>query len=61
VTISAADSKNHTGAMVTVCGKSIGERTATSSKGEPTFINLDTPYPNQIFTILIWGEDRSHG
>jgi hypothetical protein len=57
-TITAADAKNHIGAKATVCGKVAGERTASSSKGEPTFINLDAAYPNQIFTILIWGEDR---
>lgn len=59
-TISAGDAKNHVGEKATVCGKVAGERTATSSKGVPTFINLDAPYPNQIFTILIWGEDRPH-
>jgi hypothetical protein len=56
--ISAADAKSHVGEKATVCGKIAGERTTTSSKGEPTFINLDAPYPNQIFTILIWSEDR---
>jgi len=30
-----------------------------SSKGQPTFLNLDKPYPQQIFTILIWGENRA--
>jgi hypothetical protein len=59
-TISAADAKNHIGTKETVCGKVAGERTATSSKGQPTFINLDAPYPNQIFTILIWGEDKQN-
>jgi hypothetical protein len=29
------------------------------TKGEPTFLNLDEPYPRQIFTILIWGSDRT--
>lgn len=24
----------------------------------PTFLNLNQPYPNQIFTALIWGSDR---
>jgi len=24
-----------------------------------TFLNLDKPYPNQIFTVVIWGSDRS--
>ena len=36
------------------------EHTATHSRGEPTFINLDSAYPNQIFTVLVWGEDRSN-
>ena len=31
---------------------------AARSRGNPTFINLDKPYPNQIFTVLIWGSDR---
>jgi len=31
---------------------------AARSQGNPTFINLDKPYPNQIFTVLIWGSDR---
>ena len=59
-TISAPDAKNHVGEKATVCGKVAGERTATGSKGEPTFVNLDASYPNQIFTILIWGEDRQN-
>ncbi len=57
-TVSAPEAKNHIGEKATVCGKVASERTATSSRGEPTFINLDAPYPNQVFTILIWGEDR---
>lgn len=31
---------------------------ASGSKGQPTFLNLDEPYPKEIFTILIWGSDR---
>jgi hypothetical protein len=59
-TITAADAKNHIGEQATVCGKVAGEKTATSSRGEPTFINLDSPYPNQIFTILVWRDDRKN-
>ena len=58
-TISAADAKNHIGEKATVCGSVASERTATSSRGEPTFVNLDAPYPNQVFTILVWGADRA--
>lgn len=58
--ISATDAKNHVGEKATVCGKVVGERTLTSSRGEPTFINLDAAYPNQVFTILVWGDDRQN-
>jgi len=57
-TISASEAKNHVGQNATVCGKVASERTATNSRGEPTFINLDTAYPKQVFTILVWGDGR---
>ncbi len=56
--ISARDAKNHIGERVTVCGLVVGTHYAASSRGRPTFINLDQAYPNQIFTIVIWGSDR---
>jgi hypothetical protein len=57
--ISAGDAKAHIGRNATVCGNVASERTAMRSRGEPTFINLDAAYPNQVFTILIWGDDRA--
>jgi len=59
-TLTAAQAKSHIGESATVCGKVAGGRTATSSRGEPTFINLDAAYPNQVFTILVWGDDRKN-
>jgi hypothetical protein len=56
--ISAADAKNHVGERATVCGEVASTHYAVSSRGSPTFINLDKPYPNQIFTVLIWGTNR---
>jgi hypothetical protein len=41
-TIPAAQAKAHEGEKATVCGIVASERTATSSRGEPTFINLDS-------------------
>jgi hypothetical protein len=29
-----------------------------AAKGQPRFLNLDQPYPRQVFTVLIWGSDR---
>jgi hypothetical protein len=56
--ISAADTKNHVGERATVCGEVASTHYAARSRGNPTFINLDKPYPTQIFTVLIWGSDR---
>lgn len=55
----AAEAKEHIGENATVCGDVASTRYAPSSKGEPTFLNLDKPYPNQIFTVVIWGNNRS--
>lgn len=55
---SAREAAYHVGETATVCGVVASTKWATRSKGQPTFLNLDEPYPNQIFTILIWGSDR---
>ena len=57
--LTARDAKTHVGETQTVCGKVVSTRFASGSKGQPTFLNLDEPYPNEIFTILIWGDDRA--
>jgi hypothetical protein len=56
--ISAAEAKNHVGKSATVCGDVASTHFAARTRGNPTFINLDQAYPNQVFTILIWGTDR---
>jgi len=56
--LTAAEAKEHIGQTATVCGDVASTHYAARSRGNPTFINLDKPYPNQIFTVLIWGSDR---
>ncbi len=56
--ITPEDAKKHIGEYRTVCGTVASTYYSYKSKGQPTFINLDRPYPNQIFTIVIWGSDR---
>jgi hypothetical protein len=29
-----------------------------STRGQPTFLN-DAPYPNHVFTAIVWGRDRA--
>ena len=56
--LTATEAKDHIGEKATVCGEVTSTRYSARSRGNPTFINLDKPYPNQIFTVLIWGSDR---
>jgi DNA/RNA endonuclease YhcR with UshA esterase domain len=56
--ITAAQAKDYIGKVATVCGVVASARYAEKVKGSPTFLNLDKPYPTQIFTIVIWGSDR---
>jgi micrococcal nuclease len=58
-TYTADQAKNHIGERATVCGVVASVYLSASGKEQPTFINLDKPYPNQVFTILIWGSDRA--
>jgi hypothetical protein len=55
----AREAKEHIGEQQAVCGKVASTHFASKSKGEPTFLNLDEPYPKEVFTILIWGSDRT--
>ncbi len=56
--IGADEAALHVGKKRTVCGRVVTASYASSSRGRPTFLNLDVAYPNQIFTIVIWREWR---
>jgi hypothetical protein len=49
----------HIGEVQTVCGMVASAKFLSQSKKLATFLNLDQPYPNQVFTIVLWGTDRS--
>lgn len=57
-TISPEQAAQAVGHQATVCGLAASVHFAARSRGQPTFINLGRAYPNQIFTIVIWGSDR---
>ena len=56
--LTATEAKDHIGEQATVCGKVASTRYAATTRGKPTFLNFDKPYPTQIVTVLIWGENR---
>lgn len=56
--ISALEASAHIGETLTVCGRVASARYVYWTRGQPTFLNLDQPYPNQVFTVVIWSLDR---
>jgi hypothetical protein len=58
-TIPSTDAKNHIGEKATVCGLVVSNSTAAQSQGTPTFIDLDKPYPDESFTVVIWQRDKA--
>jgi hypothetical protein len=56
--VSTSEAKDRVGEVATVCGDVVSSHCA-STKGQPTFLNLDKPHPNPIFAVLIWGSSRS--
>jgi DNA/RNA endonuclease YhcR with UshA esterase domain len=57
--VNPIDAHKYIGMEKTVCGTVASATYAIRTKGRPTFLNLDQPYPKQIFTVVIWGSDRN--
>lgn len=57
--IGPAEAAHHVGQTATVCGRVASARYVARVRGEPTFLNLGRAYPNELFTVLIWGSDRA--
>jgi len=52
------EADGYIGEFVTVCGPVVSAYFATSTNGQPTFLNIGKEYPDpERFTALIWGRD----
>jgi len=58
-TLTADEAADHIGSTATVCGTVASTKFADRSNGQPTYLNLDRPYPDQVVTVVIWGTDRA--
>jgi hypothetical protein len=54
------DIGNHVGDSISVSGKVYSIRYLESAKGAPTLMNLGAAFPNQLLTVVIFGEDRKN-
>ena len=59
ILIAPEDAMAHLSQIGTVCGEVASTKYAVHSKGHPTYLNIGKPYPNHIFTAVIWGEYRA--
>ena len=55
---SSKQAKKHVGETGTVCGTVVAAQYLPDRPGRPTFLNIDKPYPDQRFNVVIWGEQR---
>jgi hypothetical protein len=58
-TLAPGDAAGHIGETATVCGVVASAKFAASSRSQPTFLDFDKPYPNAVFTAVIFEADRS--
>jgi hypothetical protein len=57
--VPAGEASQYVGRTAQVCGHVASAAYFASIKGSPTFLNLDRPYPDQTFTVVIWGTART--
>lgn len=58
ISITAEEAIEHVGITAEVCGNAVSANYARNIGGQPTFINFENEHPNQVFTVIIWGELR---
>ena len=54
------DISKYVGDSVTVEGPVKGGRYMANAKGTPTLLNMGNTYPNQLLTLVVWGDQRSN-
>lgn len=57
--LQAADAAKHIGETATVCGAVASAKYDADLKAQPTFLDFEKPYPDQVFTVVIFGSDRA--
>jgi hypothetical protein len=50
---------HHVGETATVCGLVVSASYLPLAPQSPTFLDLGKPFPNQIFSAIIFGSDRA--
>jgi hypothetical protein len=57
--LSPDDAATHIGQNATVCGVVASTKFDGHLKSQPTFLDFGKPYPQQVFTAVIFGANRA--
>jgi hypothetical protein len=57
--LSPEDAAGHMGETATVCGVVASTEYEANEQNQPTLLDLGKPYPNAVFTAVIYGENRA--
>jgi hypothetical protein len=57
--LAAEDAVHHVGETATVCGAVASAKFDAELQSQPTFLDFGKPYPDQVFTAVIFGADRT--
>lgn len=57
--VDAREAADHVGEAARVCGTVVDASHATRVRGSPTFLNFEEPYPDPVFTVVIWQDVRA--
>ena len=58
--ISLGEVGKHIGDSVKVCSQIYDTYYAVRTENTPTFLNIGAKYPNQLLTVVIWGDVRKN-
>lgn len=58
--IKPEEAQKYIGQTVTVCGKVFTARFLEQANKQPTLLNLGAAFPNQPFTVVVFGESRAN-
>ena len=50
--------RDHIGDSVKYCGKVVSAIVMERMSKAPAFLNIDGAHPNQVFTVVIWKQER---
>ncbi len=56
--LSLEEAAHHLGETATVCGIVASGKFDSDLQSQPTFLDFGKPYPDQVFTAVIFGSDR---